>query len=742
MKKTEHSTSTLPVEAEESLSAFGIDSSGVLAFAKTDLDLEQSYTEGWAALTSEALVILDGESSGAYPLADLEELKAENLVSSGLLSAKVKGEERILCRYSNSQIKDVSRLARLAEKLKKGEEVGPQELAEDETDLTCPKCGRRYPDPLRPVCPKCLDRGSIFLRLLKYFSAFRGPTILILVCMAAQAGLELFAPYLNGRIFFDEVLDPDGSLYRRIIPVLGTMLGIRIVAIGISIIYGRLISVVGARVIFALKNEIFVALQRLSLGFFNRKQTGALMNRINYDALRLEFFFVEGAPFFIVNFFIIIGISATMIVMNWQLALLVFIPAPLLILVTKKLMPRVWAMYSRRYRSRRRLNAQVNDSFSGVRVVKAFGREKTEIRRFGVANTGLFGANLAAQQLSATVFPLINLVVRIGGFVVWGVGGWQAIHGRISLGTLVTFTGYIMMFYRPMQFFTRLLDFWAMCMNSAQRIFEVVDTRPEIEDKPNPVSMPELRGKVQVKGVTFAYEPNKPVLHEVSLKMKPGQMVGLVGHTGAGKSTITNLITRLYDVESGEITIDGVNVKDIALKDLRGQIGIVLQQTYLFNGTVAENIAYARPEASREEIIRAAEAANAHDFVVKLPDGYDTLLGRQGQDLSGGERQRISIARAILKDPRILIFDEATSSVDTETEERIQQAIFRLVEGRTTIAIAHRLSTLRRADMLYIVEKGKIIESGTHEKLMESRGKYRELVNREKKALKVIGVGE
>ena len=741
---TEEKTSApqLPEEVTSALSSDGVEPSEVVAYFGTDLDLSQVYAEGWVVLTADSLFVLDGHGSGTFALDEMEDLKAENLVSSGYLTSKVNGVERILCRFSNSQIKSAGRLARLVQKLKKEEELTAEDLADDKGDMICPTCGRRYPYADRPVCPKCLDRGSIFVRLLKYFSAFRGRAVLILVCMAVQAGLELFAPYLNGRIFLDDVLSPSGRLYGRILPVLGIMLAIRILAIGVSVFYGRLVATVSSRVIFTLKNNIFEALQRLSLSFFNKKQTGALMNRINYDALMLEFFFVDGAPFFIVNVLILLGISATMLVINWQLALLVFIPAPLIIYITKKLVPKVWRMYSRRYRSRRRVSSVVNDSLTGVRVVKSFGKESMEVARFGSANQGLFSANLAAQQLSATVFPFINLVVRLGGFVVWGVGGWQAVQGRISLGTLMTFTGYIMMFYRPMQYFTRLLDWWAMCMNSAQRIFEVIDTEPEIVDAPSAVRMPHMRGDILVKNVTFAYEPNKPVLHSVNLEMQSGEMIGLVGHTGAGKSTITNLITRLYDVDDGEITIDGTNVKDIAVEDLRAQIGIVLQQTYLFTGSVAENIAYGRPDASMKDIIAAAEAANAHDFIVKLEDGYDTRLGRQGHDLSGGERQRISIARAILKNPKILIFDEATSSVDTETEERIQQAIFRLVEGRTTIAIAHRLSTLRRSNRLYIVEKGEIIESGSHSELMEKKGKYRELVTREQKALKVIGVAE
>lgn len=733
-------------EVRAALAQADIAESSVAATAQFDLLPDKTYGTGWVVATDAELVVAaETDSDGGllrYPYESVNGLKAENLVTGGMLTAKVDDEERVLCRFSNSRLREMSALVRIAETLRKGEEPSAEDTAAEPERLVCPTCGLRYPDPDRKVCPKCLDKGSIFVRLLSYFKPHLGAAALILVCMGVQAALEMFAPFLNGKIFYDEVLAPGGRYYGRIGGVLSVMIGIRLLAILVSVVYGRLVAKVSSSVVYSLKTDIFTAMQRLSLGFFTKKSTGALMNRVNWDAMRLEFFFIDAVPFFVVNLFILIGISITMFSLNWLLALMVFVPAPLILFVTKKFIPRVWSMYGRRYRRRSILNSVVNDSLTGVRVVKSFGREEAEISRFGGANIGLYGANMSAQQLSATVFPFIHLILQTGGFIVWLLGGWQVVQGRLTFGVLMTFVGYIAMFYRPMQFFTRIIDWWAMCMNSAQRIFEIMDTTPDVSEAADPVRVPQPEGRISVRDVTFAYEPNKPVLHDINIDIEAGEMIGLVGHTGAGKSTITNLITRLYDVEQGSVTIDGYDVKDIAVDDLRTNIGIVLQQTYLFSGTVAENIAYADPDAAETEIIRAAKAANAHDFIVTLPDGYETRLGRQGHDLSGGERQRIAIARAILKAPRILVFDEATSSVDTETEERIQEAIGRLVKGRTTIAIAHRLSTLRRADSLYVIEKGRIIESGGHEELMRKGGKYHELVTREQKALKVIAVAE
>jgi ATP-binding cassette subfamily B protein len=466
------------------------------------------------------------------------------------------------------------------------------------------------------------------------------------------------------------------------------------------------------------------------------------MTRVNWDALQLQYLFLDGVPFFLANVFNVIGIAVAMFILDWRLSLLVLIPTPLIIALTKGMLPRLFSLFFRRFRKRRVMNSLINDVLTGMRVVKAFGKEEEEIARFRPANSGMYSSNMDLIRFETAVFPLLALIMRLGGLIVWAVGGWLVVGGNVSFGMLMSFVGYLAMIYEPLQFMTMIADWGSSAMNAAQRIFEIIDTVPEVADRPDPVRLERIKGKIDVRHVTFAYEPNKPVLHDVSFSIKPGEMIGLVGHTGAGKSTITNLITRLYDVDEGMIKIDGVDVRDIAIADLRSQIGIVLQDTYVFNGTIAENISYARPGASHEEIVEAAILANAHDYITKLPDGYDTLLGKKGKDLSGGEKQRLSIARAILLSPRILIFDEATSSVDSRTEQMIQQAIARLIEGRTTIAIAHRLSTLRLANRLVVINKGRVEETGTHEELLRAKGTYSQMVRREREALKVIAVGE
>jgi len=719
------------------------DTGDVRLSVRADLDLAGSYRDQWVCVTTDELLLIDPDSEEVafHALKRLRELRVENLVTTGILTAKIGRTRTILARFSNTHIRRFSGFVKLVEKLEHGEALTDTDIRGDQQEMYCPRCGRRYPDPHRQVCPRCLDKGSLFRRVLSYLPRYRRAILLILLCITASSLMRLFVPFLGGRILFDQVLSPGGRYYGRIAFVILLMIGSQLASMLLQIGYGRTNARVAAQVFFDLKTDIFTAMQRLSLSFFSRKQTGGLITRVNWDALQLQFFFIDGAPYFLVNSLTILGVGTVMMLLNWKLALMVFVPAPLIVYAVKKLFPRLWALFSRLFRRRSMLTSLVNDTLSGVRVVKAFGKEEQEVERFLPVNQGLYSAEVSARRLAATVFPLFLFIMQIGGLIVWAYGGRQVTGGSLSFGTLMTFVGYLALLYGPLQFMTMIVDWWTSCMNAAQRVFEVIDAQPEVRESGNPVRLPRMAAAVTLKGVSFGYEPNKPVLHDIDLEVRPGEMIGLVGHTGAGKSTLTNLVTRLYDVEDGEILIDGVNVKEIATADLRSQVGIVLQETYLFSGTVAENIAYARPDADRSEIIAAARAANAHDFIVGKPDGYDTLLGKKGADLSVGERQRIAVARALLMDPRILIFDEATSSVDSETEQKIQQAIERMIRGRTTFAIAHRLSTLRRADRLVVLEKGRIVEAGPHAELMERKGVYHKMVTKEREALRVIAVG-
>ena len=747
----------VPEPIKERLSAAGVADGDILHAVNSDLRLDGRYGEDWAVATPTSLHIVTAGDIDSLALDRIGPVQVESLVSGGLLtvgrnsadgdsadgdSYRPEAAERLLMRFSNSRARQFGAFAGAVAALQKGEgQKGDEPAAEALRDQTCPTCGLRYPDQDRAVCPRCIDKRGLLARVLGYLRPYRRLAALIGITMLAATALQTVTPLLSGRVLFDDVLAPAGRFHGRVLEVVLLIVAVHGAGVGAQMIYQRLNARVSVHMVYDLKSQIFSALQRLSLGFFARKQTGGLMVRVNHDSMNLSLFFIDCLPYFVVNLIKIVAIIALMVTLQPALALLLLLPAPAVVLIVSRLFPKLWRLFGRQYRSLAVLNGIVDDSLTGVRVVKAFGQEQQEIERFTPANDEVRGAELRTQRTLAALFPSVAFLTHVGALLLWAVGGWQVIGGSLTLGLLMTLVFYAALLYEPLRFMTIVVEFWSMAMNSAHRIFEVVDAVPEVAERADPVALPHMHGAVELRGVTFAYEPNKPVLHDIDLRVAAGEVLGLVGHTGAGKSTLINLITRLYDTGTGQVLIDGIDVRDLRIADLRRQVGIILQDPYLFDGTVAENLAYGRPDASHAQIVAAAKAAFAHDFITRLPDGYDTRIGTRGHGLSGGERQRLSIARAVLIDPRILILDEATSSVDSETEEMIQLALERLIRGRTTIAIAHRLSTLRMSHRLVVLEKGRLAEQGTHDELVSGDGIYATLVRKQRDALQVIGIG-
>ncbi|MBO7748469.1 ATP-binding cassette domain-containing protein [Paenibacillus sp. MWE-103] len=666
----------------------------------------------------------------------IESLAVVNLVASGMIVVRAE-EERVVAAFTNGEMGRASRFASAFEKLKKGEPLDELQLHEEHGQAACPKCGMIYPEEGRQVCPKCMKKHAIFARLLSFAGHYRSSIVLIILFMLLNSGTSLVIPYLQGTVLIDQGLGGEGPFAHRIGLIVALIIGFRTLALLFGVLYGVINAKMSANIAFDLKASVFSAMQRLSLSFFQRKQTGQLMTRVNNDATELQYFFVDGMSYFIVNAMNIIGITVVLLALDWKLTLLCYILLPVVVVLVRKSFPRLWRLSWRRHRTISRMNAIISDTIRGTRVVKAFGKEQKEIERFHTANQAYSHADQSFNKFGGTVFPVLNILTQTGGILIWAFGGWMVMGGTISFGKVLTFVSYMHMLYGPIQFMNNIVSWWSYCMSAAQRIFEIQDAVPEVSEKPDAVHLERMRGEIEVANVVFGYEPNKAILKQVSMRAKPGQMIGVVGHSGAGKSTLVNLISRLYDVSEGEVRIDGINVKELSAASLRGNIGIVSQDVYVFSGSIAENIAYADPDCSLEDIIYAASVAHAHDFIMKLPDGYDTIVGTGGHNLSGGEKQRLSIARAVLHNPRILILDEATASLDTETELHIQAALDALVKGRTTIAIAHRLSTLRNADYLLVMDNGKVAESGTHEELMARKGAYFDLVKKHDEALKM-----
>lgn len=485
----------------------------------------------------------------------------------------------------------------------------------------------------------------------------------------------------------------------------------------------------GNKIIYDLRTSAYDHLQRLSLSFYNKKETGRLMSRISYDTERLQDFIVRGLQDFIRDILMMVGMCVILFVINWRLAALTLLPIPILTFGSYIFGKKMHMVYHKVYRRMAGLSAILADTIPGVRVVKAFAAEDREVGRFNDKSDEYFSISMRAAKLSTIYYPIMGFAMFAGGVIVRWFGGRNIVSGDMTLGDMMLFMGYMFQFYGPIQGLTRLNHMLQRSASAAERVFEIMDAKPEVADKKDAIELPTIQGNIKFDNVVFSYDDEKNALDGVSFEIKAGEMIGLSGPSGAGKTTLINLLGRFYDVTEGSITVDGHDVRDVTMKSLRNQIGVVLQDPFLFHGSVAENIAYSNPRVSRADIVAAAKAANAHDFIVNFPDGYDTMVGERGTGLSGGEKQRISIARAVLKDPRILILDEATSSVDTETESLIQAALERLVEGRTTFAIAHRLSTLRKADKLIILDKGELTEMGTHNELMNNNGLYKRLVD-------------
>jgi ATP-binding cassette subfamily B multidrug efflux pump len=564
------------------------------------------------------------------------------------------------------------------------------------------------------------------MRALSYLSnylpiAVGGGISMLLVNIA-----NLLTPQLL-RVLVDEGITP--LVMQRVWQVAGALVGVAVVRGSFNFLQGYWSEVASQGVAYDMRNVIFEKLQKLSFSYHDHSQTGKLMTRMTSDVEIVRMFAGRGILMLISAILMLIGTLVIMFLMNWKLALIIVVVVPFILVIFGVFVRRIIPVAQAVQRKLSALNTILQENLAGMRVVKAFAREEYETARYLRQNQELLEENINLVKLFSTVFPMLMFVANVGIIAVVWYGGLQVINLSLSLGELVAFTGYLTFLLMPLFQMGMIGTMLSRAEASAQRVFEVLDAQSEVLDKPDAIPLPALKGEVEFHNVGFRYfGGDQDVITKIAFKAEPGQTIAILGQTGAGKSSIINLIPRFYDVTSGKVTIDGYDIRDLTLESLRSQIGIVLQETSLFSGNIRENIAYGRPDASLDDIIAAAKAAQAHEFISELPEGYDTLVGERGVGLSGGQKQRVAIARALLVDPRILILDDSTSSVDAETEYYIQQALEELMKGRTSFVIAQRISTVRKADKIILLENGELVAQGPHQELLESSELYVEIL--------------
>ncbi|MCL1808057.1 MAG: ABC transporter ATP-binding protein/permease [Oscillospiraceae bacterium] len=690
-----------------------------------DLDENMRPCDGTLRFTADGRVsaLSGGVTLFDHSLEGVEEALVLAGVGCGTLFLKRKdGEELVLCRFSMSALFPAGEFCKVVNYYL---QTGTASIPEQEEKRVCEKCGRTLIEGLK-VCLFCYSRAGVLKRALQLLKPFVRRIVTAEAFMAVASILYLLIPIFN-RWLIDDYLGPMEGPIAHILFIAGAMLLARVLGETIFIISSRAYNRASLGYATSLRTQAYAKLQRLSMSSLAKRTPGDLIRRVMEDTYTIKDFITDIGRWGVEQAVMFVIVLVILLFTNPWLTLLVFIPLPLVCIVLTRFWDFIHIRYERQWRQSSKCNSILHDIIKGIRTVKSFGNEDREIEKFSGQTRKLAQVSSSNEKLWALLFPGMVFFTGIGEFLVLYFGGSSILEGGLSLGVLVQFTMYIAYVYAPLRWLVSFPRWLADAMTSMVKVFEILDEDPDITGKEDALETP-LTGGLKFDGVSFGYKSYEPVLKDINLDIKPGEMIGIVGKSGVGKTTLINLIMRLYDPNAGGVSISGTDLRDMDPAHLHENIGVVFQDTFLFAGTVYDNIAYAKPDAKPEEIIAACKAGGAHDFIIKMPDGYNTVIGENGHTISGGERQRLAIARAVIKDPPLLLLDEATSSLDVETEAAIQDSLHKLIKGRTTIAIAHRLSTLRAADRLIVLDKGKVAETGTHRELLLQKGIYCDLV--------------
>lgn len=698
----------------------------VLARFQTDLDARLHFHEGLIVLTSSRVLYVESVQGGrpqfkAWLITEVDELKLDEFGATAAIHLMQGGHCLVTWRATGGRVREADAL------LAKFKDQRRVLIANGQTDPPSTK----YEGEVDSVEPEIVaPPGKAIVRLWKFIKPWRKLMALAIVLAMASTAASLIWPGITMHLV-DEVLIPlqygDKSVSQNVVYyyVCG-LAGAAVLAWALNWAKTYILARVSERVASQLRRQTFNHIQELSLSYFNRKRTGDLISRISHDTDQICYFMSVNLVGFADDVLMIVFTSVILVSIDPLMALFALAPLPIVGWLVQRVRERLRGGFAAASRAWSQLTSVLADTIPGVRVVKAFAQERREVERFRAADQHVLDANDRVNKTWSFFDPMIVLLTDAGLLVVWGVGAWSVAHHNIKVGVLTGIIAYIGKFYGRLDSMSRMFGAFQRAAASAHRVFDVLDVKPDMPITTATRSVGRLKGEIEFKDVKFRYG-SRQIMRGVNLKIAPGEMIGLVGPSGAGKTTLVNLACRFFEVSEGAILADGIDLREMNVEDYRKNLGLVLQEPYLFYGTIMENIAYGKQDASRAEIIAAARAARAHEFIMRLSDGYDSMVGERGQQLSGGERQRISIARALLINPAILILDEATSAVDTETEREIQIALENLISGRTTIAIAHRLGTLRRANRLVVMDDGQISEIGSHEELLKSSGTYSRL---------------